>query len=469
MKTLLKPWLLGLGLCTLAACSDSFLDQVPEQSISVDGAVADLVSLNASVNGLYSNLQDENIYGWDLPLIPDLRGDNVYISRQNAGRFLQVDEYALNDQDGRVAGEWLDMYEVVVNASNVINGVPNVTFLASEQAEADQLLGEAYTLRALTYWNLVRMFAPAYAIDNGASLGVAFNNAGTDGEIITPPRETVAATYTQIVSDLQAAIPLMTENTNGRLSKEAAQAILAKVYLYQENWQGALDQANAVINSNKFSLYADSTSWFNSWGPNFGSEDIFALVNLPVDNLGVNSIGGIMDQNGYGDVLGTQDLYDAYSPTDYRRGAMVPGNRVDGESDVYFLHPKYPKGELGEDYIKIVRLSDVYLIRAEAKAELNDTDGAQADLDAVASKRDPAYVPSTASGAALITEILNERRKELAFEGDRVYDLTRRQLSWTKFRTFDNIDATFSNPQVINPIPRGEIDNNPNMVQNPGY
>ncbi len=458
-----------MGLCLMTACSDSFLDQTPEQSLSVDSAVEDLVSLNASVNGIYSNMQDANIYGWDLPLIPDLRGDNVYISRQNAGRFINFDDYTLDDQNGRVADEWLDHYEVVVNASNIINGVPNVMFLSSEQAEADQLLGEAYGIRALTYWNLLRMFAPAYAINGGASLGIPFNNGGTNGEIISPARESVSAGYAQVASDLQAAIGLMTEANDGRFSKEAAQAILAKVYLYQENWQGAKDQADAVINSGRFSLYQDSTAWFGSWGANFGSEDILTLVNLPVDNLGVNSISGIMDQNGYGDVLATDDLYDTYSATDYRRAAMIPGNRIDGEMDVFFPLPKYPSGELGEDYIKIMRLSDVYLIRAEAKAELNDEPGARADLDAVASLRDPAYTPSAATGGDLITAILNERRKELAFEGDRVYDLTRRQLSWTKFRTFENIDASFSNPQLINPIPRGEMDNNPNIEQNPGY
>lgn len=460
---------LGLGLLAFTACSEEFLEQTPEQAISIDNAVEDLISLNAAVTGLYSNFQDANIYGWDLPLIPDLRGDNLFISRQNAGRFLNFDDYTLVEENGRVAGEWTDHYEVIVNASNVINNFPNSAFLETEQDEADQALGEAHAMRALTYWNLLRLFAPAYTNDSGASLGVPFNNAGTDGTIAEPSRETVSAGYAQVISDLETGIGLMTQTENGRFSREGAQAILAKVYLYMEDFENAEIQADAVINSGRFSLYQDSTAWFSSWGPNFGSEDILTLVNLDVDNLGVNSISGIMDQDGYGDALATQDLYDAYSPTDYRRAVMIPGDRVDGESDVFFPELKYPTGQLGQDYIKIMRLSDVYLIRAEARAENGDEDGARADLDAVASLRDPNYVPSTATGDDLIDVILDERRKELAFEGDRVYDLIRRKKTWTKTRTFETEQVSWDNPQLVNPIPRVELDVNSNMVQNAGY
>lgn len=471
MKPLLNNFLLALAtLCLFfTACSDEFLEQTPEQSLSIDNAVEDIISLNAAVNGLYSNMQDANIYGWDLPLIPDLRGDNAYISRQNAGRFISFGDFTLTEESGRALAEWTDMYEVVVNASNVINRVPETEFLTTEQAEADQLLGEAYAIRGLTYWNLLRMFAPPYTADDGASLGVPFNNEGTTGEIISPARETVAAGYQQVISDLQAGINLMEENEDGRLGEAAAQTLLAKVYLYQENWSQAAELATEAISTEGFSLYEDSASWFGSWGPNFGSEDFFALVNLSVDGLGVNSISGIVDQNGYGDVLGTDDLRNAYSETDYRRSAMVFGDRVDGEAGVWFMHPKYPTGELGEDYIKIVRLSDAYLIRAEARAELGDEEGAREDLDAVASRRDSEYEASDDSDDALIDAILEERRKEFVLEGDRVFDLMRRQRTWTNFGTFENREISWDNPKLINPIPRAEIDVNENITQNEGY
>ncbi|WP_116105282.1 RagB/SusD family nutrient uptake outer membrane protein [Lewinella sp. IMCC34191] len=469
MKLSISALTLGMGLFCFSACSDEFLEQTPQQSLSIDNAVEDLNSLNAAVNGLYSRMQGANIYGWDLPLIPDLRADNAYISSKNAGRFLGFDEYGLTDGNGRVASEWSSHYAVVVNASNIITRVPETTFLSSEQDEANQLLGEAYAIRGLNYWNLLRLFAPPYSSDGGASAGVPFNNEGTTGEIVTPARESVAAGYAQVTADLEAAIGLMTEDTDGRFSVNGARALLAKVKLYEEDWTEAEAMATSVIESGDYTLYASADEWFGSWGSVFGSEDIFALSFSPTDNSGTNSIGGIIDQDGYGDVLATEDLFEAYSETDYRRQFLIRGDRADGEKDALFPEGKYPEGETGEDYVKILRLSDIYLIRAEARAELDDESGAIADLTAVAAKRDAAFSGDDLSGDDLIDAILDERRKELAFEGDRVFDLMRRQRSWTKYRTFETEEVSWNNPQLINPIPRAELDNNPNITQNDDY
>ena len=471
MKLLSRTFLIGMGLFTMTACSEEFLEQTPEQSLSIENAVEDLVSLRAAVNGVYNNFQTANMYGWDLPLIPDLRGDNAYVSFNNAGRFLVFDEYRLTDQSGRVSGEWNQHYEVIVNTSNIINRFPEATFLSTEMEDANQLLGEAYAQRALTYWNLLRLFAEPYTNDGGASPGVPITNVGTTGEIVTPARESVAAGYAQVVSDFQAAIPLMTENNDGRFTKEAAQALLAKVYLYMEDWSSAESLASEVIASENYSLYAGETEWVSSWG-SLGSEDLFAVANALPDNLGTNSIGGILDQDGYGDVLATQDLYDAYAESDFRRSMLTPGSRVSGEEDAIFADGKYPEGQRGADFIRVIRLSDVYLIRAEARAELGDEEGARSDLNAIAQRADTEYDAEDASGEELIEAIIEERRKELAFEGDRVYDLMRRQMTWTKYRnpTLENEEVSWDNAQLINPIPRAELDNNPNINENnPGY
>ncbi|MEL7123346.1 MAG: RagB/SusD family nutrient uptake outer membrane protein [Bacteroidota bacterium] len=468
MKQIIKSFFF-IAVLSLASCNEDFLELEPQQSLSISSAIVDLGSLNAATLGLYSNLQDADIYGWDYPLIGDLRADNVFISSKNSNRYLAFDEYRLNEQSGDAAGQWLDMYAVIVNSSNVINRTGEADILSSEQAEADNRVGEAYALRGLTYWNLVKYFARPYTAENGAGLGVPFNNEGTTGEIVTPSRETIATVYNQIISDLNNAIDRLTLTDDGRMSQAGAQAILAKVYLYQGDWANAEALANQVINNPDYSLYADGQAWLDSWGANIGSEDLFTVINTPTDNLGVNSVGGGYDQDGYGDFLATQDLYDIYSDTDARRDVMIPGDRADGERGTFFPEGKYPNGETGQDYIKVMRLADVYLIRAEARAELGNEDGARADLDAVAGRVDPSYTASTASGQDLIDEILLERRKELAFEGDRVYDLTRRQMSWIKFRTFDSQAVNWNDDQVYNPIPVAEIDNNPNMEQNPGY
>lgn len=469
MQRYIKACML-VGMLSLFSCGEDFLEIEPQQSLSISSAITDLNSLNAAVLGVYNNLvSDENTYRWDLLLVPDLRSDNVYISSKNAGRFLAFDEYRLIAQSGRPAGQWVEGYQTIVNASNVINNVASATILSSEEAEAENRVGEMYAVRALSYWNLVRNYARPYSADGGASAGVPFNNAGTNGEIITPARETVAAVYQQIISDLEAAIGLMTLEQNGRFSKAGAQALLAKVYIYMEEWTLAEQLATEVINSGRYALYTDADAWLNSWGANIGDEDIFTLINTPTDNGGVNSIGGIYDQDGYGDVLATEDLFNIYAATDIRRSVMNRGDRLDGEKDALFPEGKYPNGETGQDYYKIIRLADIYLIRAEARAELGNDAGARADLDAIAGRVDEGYVLSSASGQDLIDAIILERRKEFAFEGDRIYDLTRRQLSWTKYRTFEAFTVNWDNDQVYNPIPQIELDVNPNMIQNSGY
>ena len=469
MQRYIKACML-VGMLSLFSCGEDFLEIEPQQSLSISSAITDLNSLNAAVLGVYNNLvSDENTYRWDLLLVPDLRSDNVYISSKNAGRFLAFDEYRLIAQSGRPAGQWVEGYQTIVNASNVINNVASATILSSEEAEAENRVGEMYAVRALSYWNLVRNYARPYSADGGASAGVPFNNAGTNGEIITPARETVAAVYQQIISDLEAAIGLMTLEQNGRFSKAGAQALLAKVYIYMEEWTLAEQLATEVINSGRYALYTDANAWLNSWGANIGDEDIFTLINTPTDNGGVNSIGGIYDQDGYGDVLVTEDLFNIYAATDIRRSVMNRGDRLDGEKDALFPEGKYPNGETGQDYYKIIRLADIYLIRAEARAELGNDTGARADLDAIAGRVDEGYVLSSASGQDLIDAIILERRKEFAFEGDRIYDLTRRQLSWTKYRTFEAFTVNWDNDQVYNPIPQIELDVNPNMIQNSGY
>ena len=469
MQRYIKACML-VGMLSLFSCGEDFLEIEPQQSLSISSAITDLNSLNAAVLGVYNNLvSDENTYRWDLLLVPDLRSDNVYISSKNAGRFLAFDEYRLIAQSGRPAGQWVEGYQTIVYASNVINNVASATILSSEEAEAENRVGEMYAVRALSYWNLVRNYARPYSADGGASAGVPFNNAGTNGEIITPARETVAAVYQQIISDLEAAIGLMTLEQNGRFSKAGAQALLAKVYIYMEEWTLAEQLATEVINSGRYALYTDANAWLNSWGANIGDEDIFTLINTPTDNGGVNSIGGIYDQDGYGDVLATEDLFNIYAATDIRRSVMNRGDRLDGEKDALFPEGKYPNGETGQDYYKIIRLADIYLIRAEARAELGNDAGARADLDAIAGRVDEGYVLSSASGQDLIDAIILERRKEFAFEGDRIYDLTRRQLSWTKYRTFEAFTVNWDNDQVYNPIPQIELDVNPNMIQNSGY
>ena len=202
-------------------------------------------------------------------------------------------------------------------------------------------------------------------------------------------------------------------------------------------------------------------------------------------NKGIDQIGFIYLNvcGGYGYHLGTHDLYNLYSSTDVRRGLMpqapptpvgCTGQYRSGQAGNIYLCYKYPNpaGSGDKDDTKIIRLSDVILILAEAYYNTGDPANALVQLNKVAQQRDPSFAGYSSSGAQLLTDILNERRKELAFEGNRYWDLVRLKMSWTKIKNLNpltTVSVATGNPGLLFPIPQSELDNNPNMTQNSGY
>jgi starch-binding outer membrane protein, SusD/RagB family len=467
-----KSFYIALAACLLAtqACKEDFLDVSPEQGLDLSNSVRDLKTLRSAVNGLYSNLQDNDLYGRSLLLVPDLMADNAFISRRNANRYLPQNEYRVIPTDAFNRNTWTDAYEVVANANGIIRNFPKATILESEKPEANHRLGEAYAMKALSYFALLRYYAQPYNFSAGAGHpGIAIIAPEDNAKVVSPSRSTVGDGYNQIIRELETALPLLTLTESGRFTKEAAQALLAKVYLYMEKWADAEKMATAIIDGKKFKLL-DTTNFVKSWEADFGTESILEIVNTDVDNAGFDAVSYFFAQGGYGDGLATDDLYNAYSPTDVRRQLIQKGTRASGENPAYIVK-KYPsQSSASGDNIRLFRLSDIYLIRAEARAEQGNAATALEDLNRVAQRVDSRLKPYTGlSGADLIDAILKERRKELAFEGERLYDLTRKKKSFTKIRTDAKETITYPSDKTIGPIPQAELDANKNMTQNKGY
>src|SRR5690606_36074737 len=245
-----------------------------------------------------------NYYNRSFILIPDLLGDNVFVSQSNGGRYLDFDNFSISSSDGYISGAWSSMYQVIVNATLTIQGGAKLEL----NPPVYQLLGEMYAIRALAHFDLVRMFAQPYNFTADAShLGVPVITE-VKAEIISPKRETVKTVYDQIVSDLHQAIALMNVPVKqGKFTPTAARALLAKVYLYMEDWENAEKYASEAI-SGPYSLLSRN-AYVNSWNSSFSAESLFEVVNLQTDNSGVNSLGYFYEQNGYGEGLATADLY----------------------------------------------------------------------------------------------------------------------------------------------------------------
>lgn len=462
-------WLLCLVM-VLSGCSKDFLDLKNPQAVSLFETIDDYASLSAAANGAYVPFKSTNYYNRTFTLIPDLLGDNVFVSRANGGRYLDQDNFAISSGDGYISGAWSSMYQVIVNATLTIQGGAKLELTQ----QVYQQLGEMFAIRALAYFDLVRFFSQPYSFTVDASHPGVPIITEVRPEIISPPRATVYEVYQQIIADLEQAVALMNVPINqGKFTPTAARALLAKVYLYMEDWENAEKYASEAI-AGPFSLLS-RTAYVGSWNNTFSSESLFEVVNLSTDNSGVNSLGYFYEQAGYGEGLATEDLYNQYKPNDIRRSLIQVGERKSSnvvfESPAYFVK-KYPR--LTYDNIKVLRLSEVYLIRAEARAELGKTDAsktalAQADLNTIAQRADPNEPAVTVTGDDLVERILLERRKELAFEGNRFFDLTRRKKDVKHIQSQGVKIITYPNNKLIMPIPLREMNYNKNMKQNPGW
>ncbi|RYG11761.1 MAG: RagB/SusD family nutrient uptake outer membrane protein, partial [Chitinophagaceae bacterium] len=262
-------------------------------------------------------------------------------------------------------------------------------------------------------------------------------------------------------------------SNKGHVSHYAAKALLARVYLYMEDWENAEAMATDVITGNKYTLLtnANLVSGSTNFRNQNNAEAIFEVVYNSTNNLGTDRLAAFLLQgSSYGDGLATDDLYNIYTATDVRRGFMSKASRSSAENPANVI-TKYNNTTTFEEGVKVIRLAEVYLIRAEARAKQTGKDAlAAADLDVIAIRGDATKTSTTATGTALQTLILEENRKEFAFEGHRLFDLTRHKLAFTKYRTGGiTIPIANNSLKTVLPIPLAEMNANTNMEQNEGY
>ncbi len=451
----------------LGACDDT-LEQQFSDNVEVSDAIVDLNSLNLAANGTYSLFADTDVYNRTVMLLPEILSDNAFIDAfDNTGRYLDFDSYTVNANNRFITPTWEDLTRIIASTSIIIRKAELLSFAESEQEDAEQYIGEMYALRALAFHNLQLLFAQPYNFTADAShLGVPipdFETLGDGGTIQEPGRSTTAQVYAQIESDLLNAIDLMrSESSPNRMDVHATRALLARVYLHMRNWTGARDIATEVIDNSGNSLLANQ-EYIASWALDSNSETLFTLVNNETDNSGTNSIGYFYLT--YEDAFATENFVNTLSDTDVRKELYPEDGNVN-------LIRKFPRVAVQDDNIQVLRLSEMYLIKAEAHAQLTEDIQAQEALDAIIQRADPTVGNSTETGQALVDKIILERRKELAYEGFRLYDLTRYGRTFNKFQQDgDPISISAPENRTIMPIPIDEINVNPNIAnqQNPGY
>ncbi|MDE3741653.1 RagB/SusD family nutrient uptake outer membrane protein [Maribacter polysaccharolyticus] len=449
------------------SCSESFLEVSPQDSVSNDEALTSLEDLETSISGVYDEFQGAYYYGRYMLLIPDVMADDVKQNEQ-ANRVVDFAQHVVSVDDSQASALWTGLYYTNNALNNIINSDIEVT--ESTQDEKDHIMGEAYALRGLIYFDLVRLFANHYTYTADAShLGVPII---LDFDYtLEPERNTVEEVYDQVISDMTTALTLIddtsrTGNSNS-LSSTAVKALLSRVYLYKEDWSNAEAMATEVIEAG-YSL-VDNADYLTLWSEDNSSESIFEISQTESDNQGGNCLGAMYVVDGYGDYLPSDDVVSLYDADDARLQVFIEDELLAGDYAPYRMN-KYPD-VLGYDNTKVIRLAEVYLIRAEARAQLGtDIAGAQEDLDMVRQRALPTAANVTATGDELLEEIMLERRLELCFEGHRLWDLMRYKEDIVRNECTASICyIPYGDDTNILPIPQDETDVNPNITPNPGY
>ena len=524
--------LLAIGsLMTLASCKKDFLDMRPQQSVFTTDVFSSLSTARAAVNGLYSQMQSYSYYGRDAHVIPEVLSDNATRSIKSGNRYTGMNTMTHAATDANVGRMWDQMYRVVINANAVIDNEEKLKGIVAplELPELTQLVGEAYAVRALVYFDLAKFFArPLKFTSDGSHLCVplVLKQPTTVAEITYPARNTAAEVYAQIDSDLTKALERLPQSGNVivsgadnatwfkvRFNRWSTMGLKTRVSVYKEDWTTAAATATEVINSGRYTLYpyASMVQDFRTPG---NSEAMFEVVNNTNDNPGTDGLAYLCSQQGYGEVLATRQsmnrqtgttastfkgLYEAYSGSDVRRQFIALGNRnsVGGETNVP-LALKYVNIVTYQENLKILRFAEMYLSRAEAlgRLALQNSDAAAlansvADLTLLRNRRDTATinrplnvtlsgVPPTGSISlpAYLDSVILERRREFALEGQRLFDLNRTKTNYVKISTagsatsrlieYNTAPTSYFNRSIL-PIPNGELAVNRNLIQNPGF
>ena len=469
-------------LLMLNSCGDKFLDTYPTSSILSETAVTNVREANFAINGIYDRMQDYRYYGGYMQIYGDIRGDDVQGSEQarTSYNMYLFDHRAISPS---AEGLWTFPFIVIRNATRIIEAIDNVV-IDGTAAQRDAVKGHAMALRALAHFDILRTHAYPYKKDQGASPGAPIVT-----KILAldeyPIRATVKETYDFIIAELEQAIPLMaTTKSNGMLNAYGARALLARVYLYCENNRKAYDIAAALIEELKggtvYQLYTNANYMASfALAARLGSESLMEIANADNDNQSWNGLPWMMNWFGYKNMCLSKDFVDLMQldPADVRNGMYTlrvddNDNKTKGAIEKY--QGPTPTTASNANNLPLIRLSEVYLIAAEAGVKLNGAERPKAleYLNTIVKRGNPAN--NVSDGDFTLDRVLTERRKELVAEGHRYFDLMRNGLPVKRGANgyhMDNapLEMDWDNHLSVLPLAARLFEFNPDLQQNAGY
>ena len=468
------------------SCKD-LLEVTPRQFLDTSVALNTQDGMNAAVTSAYANLKHVNLYGRDLLGIVECLGDDARVINRAGGRFINE---AGNVISAHLTLGWSRYYRTINETNLILKALPNSNFT---QAHKDGIEGEMKFLRALLYFNLSRIYAyePKVVVAQTSKGGVPLLLEGIDdpSQISYPTRASIDDVYKQIYKDLTDAIA-KAPSTGGpnKATKAAANALFARVALHNQDYENAIKYSSDALVGG-VGRFVGNNEYVAAWRSNSNPESIFEILfQTRQESLGVNdaiqsaytTIASVSQAsalaasrptplpvaNGWGAVVPTVAFLNLHAATDVRRGLYQDGLNRSG-----VIVPECTKflgksGVVYMDNVPVIRVSEIYLIRAESYARLAtpNVTNALADLNQIRVRAGLTPFAATTS-TTILNEIELQRRLELAFEGHRWFDLKR--LGRDVIKSTGNVP--YGDTRTLAPIPNAEIIANKNLIQNAGY
>lgn len=462
------------AMAFMSSCDQDNLNLNPFNSVGADVALNTQGDFDIAVNGLYSMMIDAQYYGADFMSFPDVLADNLIINLDARQTQRATFEWRYNPNNTR-GGFMADAYDVVQHANFILENIGKLP----PGAAKDNVEAQALAARGLAHFNLNNVFGmiPTQEAGANASLGISLNFASDIRQ--TLERNTVQSVYASVIADLEAAAgKISPANGIERFNAESINGLLSRVYLYNGDWQDAVNAANAVTTS--VSTFGNFTGL---WDDSSDDGVLFKLINRDADtdiSTGVPYMQ-TLTAGRFSEYVIDFGFYNMFSDQDVRKGAYIETSSFEGDLYNHVIIHETSSINMGSGVvdIKVIRAAEVQLNKAEALANMNQDGPALAALDLVRNQRYVVNPGGGETGQALKDAIQLERRLELAFQGHRFFDIKRQGESIQRTNAGQFADGTGTPPLFLTlpagdclfelAIPQTEINVNPASSQNPCY
>ncbi|MBB6330091.1 hypothetical protein HNP24_001041 [Chryseobacterium sediminis] len=465
-----KIFITIVGISVLCSCSSDLLNVNPEAQKVSSQFYTNSSEIEQGIISVYSSLQYTGQYQLAMPALGELPSDNTYdeVPANDAFTYGELDFFTIQPNNSLIASAWKDNYIGIQQANIILTRIGKIPDMTD--ALENTRIGEMKFLRALMYFNLVRIYG---------DVPLVLKETTNVNDYFGQPRTPVAEVYSAIEKDLKEAIDLLPTTTSqkGRVTKGAALGIMGKVLLTQKKFGESLTYLNQ-IESLGYQLLTDVNKIFDVTNKN-NAEIIFDVQFT--SGLNGNSEGSTAFQmfspsgsvsGAKGHNLPTKEVYNLYSVGDTRRSAYIglTSNGIPFSKKLVKTSNTIADG--GSNFV-VLRLADVFLMMAECFAEQNDTANANLYLNKIKTRVGIAAV-NLSTKDLLLNEIDRERRLEFVGEGHRWFDLVRTGKAVSVMTAHFANNPGYSTAQIkpyhlLMPVPQGQINTDPAIKQNPGY